>query len=136
MDHERAQANLEVVFDWVNALRYGDIDSIADRFHPDVVWIDMAGGVPCSSREQVLAWLRSQSPESREVDAIELLGGNEHVVLGVRNHARQELAGVELQDGQVYTVFTLREGQIVRLRGHTHREDALKEAGLEDYEWR
>ena len=37
--------------------------------------------------------------------------------------------------GQLYTVFTLREGQIVHLRDHAHRADALADAGL-DYEWR
>jgi hypothetical protein len=57
------------------------------------------------------------------------------VSLGVRNHTRPELAGVQL-DGQLFTVFTLREGQIVRLRDHAHRPDALADAGLDDYHWR
>jgi hypothetical protein len=35
------------------------------------------------------------------VDALELLADADHVVLGVRNHARQELAGVKL-DGQLF----------------------------------
>lgn len=55
-------------------------------------------------------------------------------MLGVRNHARQELAGVRL-DGQLFTVFTLREGRIVHLRDHAHRDDALTDAGL-DHQWR
>jgi hypothetical protein len=29
---------------------------------------------------------------------------------------------MELEDGQSFTVFTLRDGQILRLRGHVHRE--------------
>jgi hypothetical protein len=55
-------------------------------------------------------------------------------VLGVQNHARQELAGVQLE-GQLFVVFKLREGQIVHLRDHAHRADALADAGL-DHEWR
>jgi len=54
-------------------------------------------------------------------------------VLGVRNHARQELAGVRL-DGQLFTVFTIRDSQIVNLRDHPHRDDALAQARL-DFHW-
>jgi hypothetical protein len=51
----------------------------------------------------------------------------------VRNHASQELAGVQL-DGQLFTVFTVRD-QIVHLRDHAHRAAALADAGF-DYQWR
>jgi limonene-1,2-epoxide hydrolase len=136
MSHEQAQANLEIVFDWMNAMRHRDIDVIGRLFDPAVVWVDVAGGVACNGRDQALAWLRSTPTELNEVDAVELLANDEHVVLGVRNHAREELAGVKLEDGQTFTVFTLRDGKIVRLRGHVHRVDALAKAGLADYRWR
>jgi limonene-1,2-epoxide hydrolase len=136
MSHEQAQANLEIVFDWMNAMRHRDIDVIGRVFDPAVVWVDVAGGVACNGRDQALAWLRSTPTELNEVDAVELLANDEHVVLGVRNHAREELAGVKLEDGQTFTVFTLRDGKIVRLRGHVHRVDALAKAGLADYRWR
>jgi hypothetical protein len=136
MSHEQAQANLEIVFDWMNAMRYRDIDVIARLFDPAVVWVDVAGGVACDGRDQALAWLHSTPTELNEVDAVELLANDEHVVLGIRNHARNELAGVRLEDGQTFTVFTLKHGRIVGLRGHVHRADALAEAGLVDYRWR
>jgi ketosteroid isomerase-like protein len=134
MSHEKAQANLEIVFDSMNAMRYRDIDTIARLFDPDVVWVDVAGGVACDGRDQALAWLRATPTELSEVDAVELLANDEHVVLGVRNHTRDELA-VPLEDGQSFTVFTLKDGKIVRLRGHVRRADALAEAGLADYSW-
>lgn len=43
--------------------------------------------------------------------ALELLANADHAVLGVRNHARQELAGVQLH-GHLFTVFTLREVEV------------------------
>jgi hypothetical protein len=89
----------------------------------------------CDGREQVLAWLRAAPQERPQVDALELIGSDDHVVLGVRNHARRELAGVQL-NGQLFTVFTMRSGQIVHLRDHAHRAQALADAGLEHYEWR
>lgn len=136
MSHEQAQANLEIVFDWMNAMRYRDIEVIARLFDPAVTWVDVAGGVACDGRDQALAWLRAAPTELNEVDAVELLANDEHVVLGIRNHARDELAGVKLEDGQTFTVFTLNDGKIVRLRGQVHRADALAEAGLGDYRWR
>jgi hypothetical protein len=82
----------------------------------------------------VLAWLRAAPAQAPQVDALELLADADHVMLGVRNHARQELSGVQL-DGQLFVVFALRRGQIVHLRDHAHRADALADAGL-DYQWR
>jgi limonene-1,2-epoxide hydrolase len=135
MNHVQAQANVELVLDWIDALRRRDIDSIAERFHPDVAWEDVAGGLACEGREQVLAWLRAARAQPTQVDALELLADADHAVLGVRNHARQELAGVQL-DGQLFTVFTVREGEIVHLRDHAHRAEALSDAGLDDFQWR
>jgi hypothetical protein len=123
------------VLDWINALRPSVIDSIAGRFHPDVAWEDVAGSVACEGRQQVLAWLRAAPAQPKDVDALELLADAEHVVLRVRNRARQELAGVKL-DGQLFTVFTVTDGRIVRLHDHAHRADALAEAGLAGYQWR
>jgi ketosteroid isomerase-like protein len=135
MNHQQAQANLQLVLDWIDALRRGHVDAIAERFHPDVAWEDVAGGLACDGREQVLAWLRAARAQPTDVDALELLADADHVVLAVRNHARRELAGVQL-DGQLYTVFTIRDGQITHLHDHAHRTDALAEAGLGDYQWR
>jgi ketosteroid isomerase-like protein len=135
MNHAQAQANLQLVLDWIDALRRSDIDAIAHRFHPDVAWEDVAGGVACDGREQVLAWLRAAPAQPTDVDALELLADVDHVVLGVRNHNRQELDGVQL-DGQLFTAFTVRDGRIVHLHDHAHRANALAEAGLSDYQWR
>ena len=129
MNYEQAQDNLKLVLDWIDALRRGDIDSIVERYHPDVAWEDVAGGLACEGREQVLAWLRAAPVQSPQVDALVLLADAAHAVLGVGNHAFQELAGVQL-DGQLFTVFTLRDGQIVHQRDHAHRAEALSDAGL------
>jgi hypothetical protein len=34
MNHEQAQANLQIVLDRIDALRRGEVDAIAERFHP------------------------------------------------------------------------------------------------------
>lgn len=134
MSTDPVEANLELALDWIEALRRSDVDSIAERFHPDVVWEDVAGSVACQGRDQVLAWLRASPSHPHQVDALELLANRDHVVLGVHDQSRQELAGVELH-GQLFTVFTVRDGQIVYLRDHAQRGEALSDAGLE-HDWR
>jgi ketosteroid isomerase-like protein len=134
MSTDPVEANLELVLDWIDALRRGDVDSIAERFDPDVAWEDVAGSVACEGRDQVLAWLRASPSRPHQVDALELVASRDHVVLGVHDETRQELAGVELH-GQLFTVLTVRDGQIVHLRDHAHRSEARSDAGLE-YEWR
>jgi SnoaL-like protein len=136
MSYEHAQANLEIAFDWMNAMRHRDIDALAELFDAELAWVDVAGGLACNGRDQALAWLRAAPNELSEVDAVELIANDEHVMLGVRNHARHEIAGVALEDGQSFTVLTIREGKIARLRGHAHRDDALADAEIHDYRWR
>src|SRR5262245_29639015 len=134
MSTNPVETNLELVLDWMDALRHSDVDAIAERFHPDVVWQDVAGSVACRGRDQVLAWLRAGPSHPHQVDALELIASRDHTVLGVHDQTRQELAGVELH-GQLFTVFTARDGQIVHLRDRASRREALSDAGLE-HEWR
>jgi limonene-1,2-epoxide hydrolase len=100
-----------------------------------VTWQDVAGSVACRGREQVLAWLRASPAGPHEVDALALVADRDHVFLGVHDESREGLAGVEL-NGQLFTVFTVRDGQIVQLRDHAQRAKALAEAGRSDHQWR
>lgn len=43
----------------------------------------------------MLVWFRPAPAETQQVDALELLADHDHPLLGVRNHSRQELAGVQ-----------------------------------------
>jgi len=135
MSHDQTEANLELVLDWMDALRRSDIDSLADRFHPDVIWVDVAGSIACQGRDQVLAWLRASLGHPHHVDALELVADQDHVVLGVHDESREELAGVELH-GQLFTVFTVDERQIVQLRDFAQRAEALAEGARGDHRWR
>jgi limonene-1,2-epoxide hydrolase len=134
MRHDQIEDNLELVLDWMDALRRSDIDSLADRFHPDATWHDVAGSIACRGRDQLLAWLRASPAGPHQVDALELVASESHVVLGVHDESREELAGVELH-GQLFTVFTIDDRQIVQLRDHGHRADALADAGVDDPKW-
>lgn len=57
-------------------------------------------------------------------------------MLGVRSTQLQEVGGVPL-GGQIFQVFTLRDGVIVRVDEYERRGDALNAAGAEGRgDWR
>jgi ketosteroid isomerase-like protein len=135
MSNDQTEANLELLLDWINALRHREIDSIEERFHPDVVWVAVSGVVACEGRQQVLDWLRAAPQDRHLVNALEFVANDTHAALGIANAALQELAGVRL-DGQLYVVFTIRDGQVVHIHDHARRAQALAQAGIADHHWR
>jgi len=65
--------------------------------------------------------------QRREIEALEFTRGGEHVVLG----ARGPNIGPEKEPlGQIFNVFTLRDGRIVRIDDYRGRGEALEAAGV------
>src|SRR5262249_26456766 len=131
-DHA-TEDNLEIVLEWIDALRIGDPDRFADRLTPDIIWWDVSGQPACRGRDEVLAWLRVSvaTPRARAVEALELIATSECAVLGIRDPELRERAGVRLE-GQQFVVFVLRDGEVVELRDYAHRDEALRAAGAAD----
>jgi ketosteroid isomerase-like protein len=127
------EGNLEIVLDWIDAMRVGDPDRFAHRLHPDVVWWDVSGHPACRGRDEVLEWLRFSATAPREptVEALELIATSASAVLGIRDPERRELAGVPLE-GQLFVVFAVRDGEVVELRDYPRRDEALRAAGAGD----
>ena len=130
--------NLVVVLDWLNAMRDQDRSRLEGLFAEGVRWQGVTPDVACHNRTEVLDMLTFgfRSLEEYTVEALELSASDDKVVLGVRNPQRTEIAGVQL-DGQLFTVFTLDNGKIIRLHDYAHRDEALREAGLSaSADWR
>jgi ketosteroid isomerase-like protein len=125
-------SNIEIIFaDWLDAMRRGDIETMADRLAPDVVHEGIREDLICRNRDEVLHNMRSRAGRVPPVDALELIEAGDHVVMSVRAPG----VGVPVDPssdeprGQAVVVFTLRDGLIVHMRDYTHRTDALAAAG-------
>jgi len=131
------QQNLEtVMIDFFGALRRGDFDAAAGLLDPDVTWQGLREDWVCHGREEVIDTFRWGLAERREIDALEFTRSGEQVVMGARGASIAEVGGEPLE-GQIFNVFTLRDGRIVRIDDYRHRTEALSAAGIAgDAGWR
>jgi hypothetical protein len=118
--------NIKVILaDWLEALRRHDFDAIERRMAPDVFWQGIREDLVCQDRSEAVEMLREQEREEHGVEALELVATEEKVV-----------GGVPL-GGQIFQVFTLRDGIIVRVDEYESRSEALAAADAGDRgDWR
>jgi ketosteroid isomerase-like protein len=131
------QENLEtVMIDFFGAVRRSDFDAAAALLDPDVSWQGLREEWVCHGREEVIDTFRWGLEERREIDALEFARGRDRVVVGVRGRTLTEVAGEPLE-GQIFNVFTLRDGRIIRIDDYRRRSQALAAAGITaDVGWR
>jgi ketosteroid isomerase-like protein len=131
------QQNLEIVMiDFLGALRRGDFDAAAGLLDSSVVWHGLREEWACRGREEVIDTFRWGLHEHRDVDALEFLRAGDRVVMGARGPTLTEI-GDEPLDGQIFNVFAVRDGRIVRIDDYRHRVEALSAAGIAaDPGWR
>ncbi len=131
------QENLEiVVLDYLGAIRTGDGEAIRAVLDPDVTWQGLHEDWVCNGPDEVIETLRQERQLRRDVAALEFIRAGDRVLMGVRGPALDEVGGEPL-NGQIFNVFTLSNGKIVRIEDHRLRSEALGSAGLDiDAGWR
>jgi ketosteroid isomerase-like protein len=129
------QESLEtIMIDFFGALRRGDLEAAAELLDPDVSWQGLREEWVCHGREEVLDTFRWGLEQRREIDALEFTRAGEQVVLGARGPS---IGPAEEPLGQIFNVFTLRDGRILRIEDYRRRREALTAAGIaEDVGWR
>ncbi len=129
------QENLEtVMIDFLGALRRGDFEAAASLLDSEVSWQGVREEWVCHGREEVVDTFRLGFEQRREIDALEFTRSGEHVVLGARG---PKIGPAEEPLAQIFNVFTLRDGRIVRIDDYRGRREALTAAGVaEDADWR
>jgi ketosteroid isomerase-like protein len=124
------ESNLELILDWISAMRTADLDAIAELLDPQVVWHGVPGDLVCVGRAAVIDALREQVPVHLEADAIELISAPGQVVMGTRSEHLPQPPGVQLR-GQIHNVFERRGGRFTAIRDFAARDGALRSAGAE-----
>jgi ketosteroid isomerase-like protein len=118
--------NLKIVFaGWVDALRRNDLEAIQRHLHPDAVWQGLRPDLVCGDRAAVLDNVRQDQGWLPDVTSIELRADGDQVLFGVRSPDLVEVAGEQL-DEQIYEVFTIADGLIVRMDEYRTRDEAVE----------
>lgn len=126
------ESNIEIIFaDWLDAMRRGDVETMTARLSPDVVHQGIKPDWICRNREEVIDNVGQRVGRVPAVEALELIGAGDHVVMSVR--ATGIGAPVDEHEdesrGQATVVFTLCDGKITRMQDYLHRADALEAVG-------
>jgi len=130
-------SNIEIIFtDYLDAIRRGDIDTVAARLAPEVTHHGVRADLVCPDRETVLASMRRRSLELPDVEALELVAAGDRVVMSVRAEGiGQPVRDEDPPRGQASIVFTMRDGLITAMQDYTSRAEALAAAGAGVGEW-
>jgi ketosteroid isomerase-like protein len=126
------QANLEtVIFDYLGALREADQEAVRAVLDPNVIWQGLHEDWVCHGPDEVIETLQEGLRLRRDVAALEFVRAGERVVMGVRGSSLDEVGGEPL-GGQIFNVFTLKDGRIVRIEDYRLRTEALQAAHADD----
>jgi ketosteroid isomerase-like protein len=129
------QANLEVVFDHLYARRSRDIARLESQLDPEVVHQGVLPELVCHNRDQVLENVRRGfALTDFGVDRLEVIDAGDRVVVGLAGPRFTEVPWAPL-NGQIYVVYTLREGRITRMDDYLTRAEAMAAAGSAVQDW-
>ena len=129
------ETNLErLVRGWLCGLARGDLDTLRELIDPDMMWQGIREEFVCNGRDKVLLQLRDELERLPRVEALEVIAGEDSVVLGARSHDLTDVGEVPIP-GQIFTVFRFCDGRIVRADDYVERAEALRAAGATEPSW-
>src|SRR5215207_4117570 len=130
-----SQENVEIVREVLEAQRRRDWQAFRDLYDPDIEWEDASGlwgdwGSRRGFEEVRDAWLTwFEAFEHVDFEIEELVEAGDHVVAFIRASGRGRESGLVV-DQRLPSVWTVRGGRVVRVRGYREAADALHAAGL------
>jgi ketosteroid isomerase-like protein len=114
---------LEIVFDHFHARRQRDVAALTEGLDPDVVHQGVVPSLVCNGRDAVVERVRSSfDQDDMGIERLEFLAAGEHVVVNIAGPRFRE---VPFLDGEIFMLFTLRDGRITRIDDFRSRGDAL-----------
>ena len=131
------EENVEIVRRAYEAFNRGDPEAMVADIAPTFEYVT-TGTIPGATGiyrgpqgwKEFVGWLRSEF-DSPRVEIHELIEAGDQVVVSATNRGRGKQSGVEVS-WDVWQVWTMRGGKVVRGEGFTNREEALEAAGLSE----
>lgn len=118
-----SDAELEIVFDHFYARRRRDIMALTEGLDPDVVHQGVVPSLVCNGRDAVVERVRSSFDEDdRGIERLEFLAAGDHVIVNIAGPRFREVPFLE---GEIFMLFTVRDGRIARIDDFRTRGDAL-----------
>ena len=132
-----AVRNIDIVLGGLaDAIRSRDPECIAEFLGPDPVWEGVEPGLRCDGRQQAMSVIRNRfAAAPLTVQAVEAIEAGEHVIVGLRGPGFNGTPGDLETVGQIFNVFTLSDGKVVRWRDFLTRREALEAANAQDQPW-
>jgi limonene-1,2-epoxide hydrolase len=132
-----AVRNIDIVLGGLaDAIRSRDPERIAGFLSPDLVWEGLEPGLRCDGRQQAMGVIRNRfAAAPLIIQAVEAIEAGQHVIVGLRGPGFNQTPGDLETVGQIFNVFTLRDGKVVRWRDFLTRREALDAADAEDQPW-
>lgn len=123
--------NIELMIGWLNALSRDELDAVRTVLDPHIVWQGLREEWSCHGADAVVDTFAGERDARAEIDAIELIGGEAHVILHARGAGLMAIDDLPLPDG-IYNVFAIEGGKVTRIDDYADRAKALTAAGLAD----
>jgi ketosteroid isomerase-like protein len=132
-----SEENVEMVRRGYEAYNRGDLDGMVADFAPTFEYVT-TGAVPdatgvyrgAEGYKEFLGWMRSEF-ESPRVAVHELIEAGDQVLASVSLRGRGKQSGVET-NWDIWHLWTVRDGKVVRGQTFTGSDEALEAAGLSE----
>jgi hypothetical protein len=118
---------METVFDHFHARRRGDFDALAAGLAPDVIHQGVRPELVCHGREAVLERMQASVAGGESgIERLELHSAGESVVVGIAGPRFREIPFLA---GEIFMVFSVEGGRILRIDDYRTREEAFRAGG-------
>jgi ketosteroid isomerase-like protein len=123
------RTNIEFMIAWLDALRRDDLAALKATLEPEIVWQGLREEWSCHGADAVVGTFAGERDARAEIDAIELIGADDHAILHANGAGLTAVDDLPLPDG-IYNLFTIADGKVTRIDDFAERGKALVAAGL------
>jgi hypothetical protein len=121
-----SDAAMETVFDHFHARRRRDLGAIEAGLDPDVVHQGVLPELVCNGRAAVVERMAASLGDGDSgIERLELHAAGENAIAGIAGPRFREIPFLH---GEIFMLFTVRNGQILRIDDYRTREEAFRAA--------